>query len=43
MSQRENPSAEEKIRIVEEYLRGKVGLWEAYERIGVGKAALCEW
>lgn len=33
-------SAEEKLRIVEEYLSSKVGHTEAYRRAGVGKSTL---
>jgi len=36
-------SAEEKLRIVEEYLSGKVGLTEAYRRAGVGRTTLGRW
>jgi len=36
-------SAEEKLRIVEDYLSGKVGLTEAYGRAGVGKTTLRRW
>ena len=43
MPQKGKISAEEKLRIVEEYISGKIGFTEAYGRAGVGKATLQRW
>ena len=43
MPQKEKLSADEKIRIIEGYLSGKVGLTEAYESVGIGKTTLRQW
>lgn len=43
MLQKGKITAEEKLRIVEEYLSGKIGLTESYRRAGVGRTTLGRW